>query len=218
MPRVSGLVSSSIQSHSPCSKPHFAPSYHPAPSTTPLHPHTITCPAAIGKILNDILRRNAAPGAPAVQVLNNLDWFGGMSFLGFLRDVGKFARVGTMLSKDSVSSWGDPGGWVCQQQAMGAGGVCVLHLPFCLLKQDIPCCLSSTYLARMPVWACCGDHVQLLGAYMLLLMPLLLRVPCCRCAPAWRVSRASPSRSSPTSCCRATTLCTCARSMACVCR
>jgi hypothetical protein len=39
-----------------------------------------------------------------LQVLNNLDWFGGMSFLGFLRDVGKYARVGTMLSKDSVSS------------------------------------------------------------------------------------------------------------------
>ncbi len=25
-----------------------------------------------------------------------------MSFLGFLRDVGKYARVGTMLAKDSV--------------------------------------------------------------------------------------------------------------------
>jgi len=36
------------------------------------------------------------------QVLNNLDWFGAMSFLGFLRDVGKYARVGTMLAKDSV--------------------------------------------------------------------------------------------------------------------
>lgn len=36
-------------------------------------------------------------------MLNNLDWFGRMSFLTFLRDVGKFARVGTMLAKDSVS-------------------------------------------------------------------------------------------------------------------
>ncbi len=36
-------------------------------------------------------------------MLNNLDWFGGMSFLGFLRDIGKYARVGTMLAKDSVS-------------------------------------------------------------------------------------------------------------------
>jgi tyrosyl-tRNA synthetase len=37
-------------------------------------------------------------------VVNNLDWFGPMSFLTFLREVGKFARVGTMLAKDSVSN------------------------------------------------------------------------------------------------------------------
>jgi tyrosyl-tRNA synthetase len=35
-------------------------------------------------------------------MLNNLDWFGGMGFLEFLRDVGKYARMGTMLGKDSV--------------------------------------------------------------------------------------------------------------------
>lgn len=35
-------------------------------------------------------------------VVNNLDWFGGMGLLEFLRDVGKFARVGTMISKESV--------------------------------------------------------------------------------------------------------------------
>lgn len=39
-----------------------------------------------------------------VNVLNNLDWFGPMSFLDFLRDIGKFARVGQMLAKDSVRS------------------------------------------------------------------------------------------------------------------
>lgn len=39
-----------------------------------------------------------------MRVLNNLDWFGPMSFLGFLREVGKFARVNTMLAKDSVRS------------------------------------------------------------------------------------------------------------------
>ncbi len=32
------------------------------------------------------------------------EWFGGVSLLGFLRDVGKHARVGTMLSRDSVRS------------------------------------------------------------------------------------------------------------------
>jgi len=35
-------------------------------------------------------------------VVNNLDWFGGMGLLEFLRDVGKYARVGTMISKESV--------------------------------------------------------------------------------------------------------------------
>ncbi|KAF5830713.1 hypothetical protein DUNSADRAFT_14119 [Dunaliella salina] len=71
---------------------------------------------AIGQLLGDILRRNSQQGANTsngsgsqdgpplrdVKVVNNLDWFGPMSFLTFLREVGKFARVGTMLSKDSV--------------------------------------------------------------------------------------------------------------------
>ena len=30
------------------------------------------------------------------------DWFGSMGFLTFLREVGKFARVGVMLSRESV--------------------------------------------------------------------------------------------------------------------
>lgn len=60
----------------------------------------------ISNILRTILTRNASSsdGAPAVKVVNNLDWFGGMSFLGFLRDIGKYARVGTMMAKDSVRS------------------------------------------------------------------------------------------------------------------
>lgn len=35
-------------------------------------------------------------------MVNNLDWFGPMSLLTFLRDIGKFARVGNMMAKDSV--------------------------------------------------------------------------------------------------------------------
>ncbi|KAK4537161.1 hypothetical protein CDCA_CDCA11G3186 [Cyanidium caldarium] len=35
-------------------------------------------------------------------VLNNYDWLSRFSFLDFLRDVGKLARVGNMLSKDAV--------------------------------------------------------------------------------------------------------------------
>jgi tyrosyl-tRNA synthetase len=37
-------------------------------------------------------------------VVNNYDWYRDMSFLGFLREVGKHARMGTMLNKDSVKS------------------------------------------------------------------------------------------------------------------
>lgn len=39
-----------------------------------------------------------------VQVVNNFDWYQDMTFLGFLRDVGKHARMGTMLNKDSVKT------------------------------------------------------------------------------------------------------------------
>ena len=35
-------------------------------------------------------------------IVNNLDWFGSMQLLTFLRDVGKYARVGTMIGKESV--------------------------------------------------------------------------------------------------------------------
>ncbi|GAB4817181.1 hypothetical protein N2152v2_004227 [Parachlorella kessleri] len=46
----------------------------------------------------------APPGADVAEplVLNNLDWFGSMNLLTFLRDVGKYARVGTMTAKESV--------------------------------------------------------------------------------------------------------------------
>jgi tyrosyl-tRNA synthetase len=59
--------------------------------------------SAIREQLSSILLRNSAAGCPPVRVLNNLDWFGPMPFLTFLRDIGKFARVGTMMAKDSVS-------------------------------------------------------------------------------------------------------------------
>ena len=45
---------------------------------------------------------SSPPLAP--RILNNLDWFGPITFLEFLRDVGKHARVGAMLSRDSVRS------------------------------------------------------------------------------------------------------------------
>ena len=41
------------------------------------------------------------PTAPA-RIVNNLDWFGSMSAIDFLRDVGKHFRIGSMMSKESV--------------------------------------------------------------------------------------------------------------------
>ena len=65
--------------------------------------------AGIEKILRGVLANSASFAPPGdelkpARVLNNLDWFGGMGFLEFLRDVGKYARVGTMVAKDSVKS------------------------------------------------------------------------------------------------------------------
>jgi len=37
-------------------------------------------------------------------ILNNLDWFKDFSFIAFLRDIGKFFRMGPMLSKESVKT------------------------------------------------------------------------------------------------------------------
>jgi tyrosyl-tRNA synthetase len=43
-------------------------------------------------------------GDNAVRMVNNLDWTSPMSAIDFLRDVGKYFRVGTMIKKDAVSA------------------------------------------------------------------------------------------------------------------
>lgn len=43
-------------------------------------------------------------GANAARMVNNLDWTAPMSAIDFLRDIGKYYRVGTMLKKDAVSA------------------------------------------------------------------------------------------------------------------
>ena len=65
----------------------------------------------IRTILEDVLRNSAEmareDGTVDVKtavVRNNLEWFGSMGFLEFLRDIGKYARVGTMMGKDSVKT------------------------------------------------------------------------------------------------------------------
>lgn len=58
--------------------------------------------------LRQVLDRSAAnvvaggDKVPDLIVVNNHDWVAPISFLDFLRDVGKFARVNTMMAKDSV--------------------------------------------------------------------------------------------------------------------
>jgi len=46
----------------------------------------------------------SAEGKNAVLVANNLDWTKGLSAIEFLRDIGKYFRVGTMIKKDAVSA------------------------------------------------------------------------------------------------------------------
>lgn len=64
--------------------------------------------AGIEGNLRQVLDRSAAhlsaSGAkvPDVLVVNNNDWVAPISFLDFLRDVGKYARINTMIAKDSV--------------------------------------------------------------------------------------------------------------------
>ncbi|KAL4857707.1 Tyrosine--tRNA ligase [Chlorella vulgaris] len=52
--------------------------------------------------LRTLLQPPPGSGLSEPLVLNNLDWFGGMGLLTFLREIGKYARVGTMLAKESV--------------------------------------------------------------------------------------------------------------------
>ncbi|WP_138275215.1 tyrosine--tRNA ligase [Rhodoluna limnophila] len=46
----------------------------------------------------------AFEGPNAARLVNNLDWTAPLSAIDFLRDVGKYFRVGKMLSKDAVSA------------------------------------------------------------------------------------------------------------------
>jgi tyrosyl-tRNA synthetase len=57
--------------------------------------------AGIKKNIETILMREEGPAA---VFLNNFDWFGKFTFIEFLREVGKYFRMGPMLAKDSVKS------------------------------------------------------------------------------------------------------------------
>jgi len=65
--------------------------------------HNVACVRAQ---LCDIFSR---AGLPEVDLVNNLDWFGPMSVIDFLRTVGKTLTVNYMAAKDSVKSRMDAG-------------------------------------------------------------------------------------------------------------
>ncbi|WP_198417229.1 tyrosine--tRNA ligase [Cryobacterium sp. TMT1-2-1] len=58
----------------------------------------------VGYIQGQVSRFLSAEGDNAVTLVNNLDWTEKMGVIDFLRDVGKYYRVGTMLKKDAVSA------------------------------------------------------------------------------------------------------------------
>ncbi|KAL7126017.1 hypothetical protein ABFS83_14G156700 [Erythranthe nasuta] len=62
--------------------------------------------SAISATVTAILGRNnpsiSPTSTPPIAILNNYDWWKDVKLLDFLSEVGRFARVGTMMSKDSV--------------------------------------------------------------------------------------------------------------------
>jgi tyrosyl-tRNA synthetase len=58
----------------------------------------------VGRLRGQAERFLSFEGDSAARMVNNLDWTSGLSAIDFLRDVGKFFRVGTMLKKDAVSA------------------------------------------------------------------------------------------------------------------
>lgn len=58
----------------------------------------------VGFLSSQISKFLSFEGVNAARMVNNLDWTAPMSAIDFLRDVGKYYRVGTMLKKDAVSA------------------------------------------------------------------------------------------------------------------
>ncbi|MDQ1607062.1 MAG: tyrosyl-tRNA synthetase [Microbacteriaceae bacterium] len=58
----------------------------------------------VGYLEAQVSRYLSFEGENAARLVNNLDWTAPLSAIDFLRDVGKYFRVGTMLKKDAVSA------------------------------------------------------------------------------------------------------------------
>jgi tyrosyl-tRNA synthetase len=57
----------------------------------------------VGKLQAQVQRFLSFDGASAARIVNNLDWTAPLSAIDFLRDIGKYFRVGTMVKKDIVA-------------------------------------------------------------------------------------------------------------------
>jgi tyrosyl-tRNA synthetase len=58
----------------------------------------------VGYLQAQVQRFLSFDGDNAARMVNNLDWTAGLSAIDFLRDIGKYFRVGTMLKKDAVNA------------------------------------------------------------------------------------------------------------------
>jgi tyrosyl-tRNA synthetase len=58
----------------------------------------------VGYLQAQVSKYLSTDGDNAMRLVNNLDWTSPLSAIDFLRDVGKYFRVGTMLKKDAVSA------------------------------------------------------------------------------------------------------------------
>ncbi|WAA64868.1 tyrosine--tRNA ligase [Microbacterium oxydans] len=58
----------------------------------------------VGRLRAQVERYLSFEGDNAARIVNNLDWTAPLSAIDFLREVGKYFRVGTMLKKDAVAA------------------------------------------------------------------------------------------------------------------
>lgn len=58
----------------------------------------------VGYLRSQVERFLSFEGDNAARIVNNLDWTAPLSAIDFLREIGKYYRVGTMLKKDAVAA------------------------------------------------------------------------------------------------------------------
>lgn len=58
----------------------------------------------VGRLRGQVERYLSFDGDNAARIVNNLDWTAPLSAIDFLREIGKYFRVGTMLKKDAVAA------------------------------------------------------------------------------------------------------------------